>query len=82
MLAEPALSTVLFRSVNKQAADFDELNKALRLEALTRGVAVLGETIVDGKTALKFTILNPCLQLSDFKSLLHKIEQLATELAK
>ncbi|OEE76606.1 pyridoxal phosphate-dependent class III aminotransferase [Vibrio ordalii] len=82
LLAEPALSTVLFRSVDKQAVDFDELNKALRLEALTRGVAVLGETIVDGKTALKFTILNPCLQLSDFKALLNKIEVLASELAK
>ncbi|WP_229598900.1 pyridoxal phosphate-dependent decarboxylase family protein, partial [Vibrio cholerae] len=81
LLAEPSLSTVLFRAVNEQAADLDELNKAVRLQALVRGVAVLGETIVDGKTALKFTILNPCLTMSDFDSLLAKIEALAAELA-
>ncbi len=81
LLAEPSLSTVLFRAVNEQAADLDELNKAVRLQALVRGVAVLGETIVDGKTALKFTILNPCLTMSDFDSLLVKIEALAAELA-
>ncbi|KHD26868.1 aminotransferase class III [Vibrio caribbeanicus] len=80
LLAEPALSTVLFRATNV-CADLDELNKALRLEALTRGIAVLGETIVDGKTALKFTILNPCLTTADFESLLLKINTLAAELA-
>ena len=84
LLAEPALSTVLFRATNVRtnnaSADLDELNKALRLEALTRGIAVLGETIVDGKTALKFTILNPCLTTADFESLLLKINTLAVEL--
>ncbi|WP_038174602.1 pyridoxal phosphate-dependent class III aminotransferase [Vibrio pacinii] len=81
LLAEPALSTVLFRAVHGNT-DLDELNKTLRLEALTRGVAVLGETVVDGKSALKFTILNPCLKISDFESLLNKINTLAVELAK
>ncbi|HCE2205537.1 TPA: pyridoxal phosphate-dependent class III aminotransferase [Vibrio parahaemolyticus] len=79
LLAEPSLSTVLFRATH-ETADLDELNKALRLEALTRGIAVLGETIVDGKTALKFTILNPCLTTADFESLLSKINMLAVEL--
>ncbi len=88
LLAEPSLSTVLFRSKpnNKQSVngelDLDKLNQTLRLEALTRGVAVLGETVVDGKSALKFTILNPCLKTSDFKSLINKIQTLATELAE
>jgi diaminobutyrate-2-oxoglutarate transaminase len=81
LMAEPSLSTVLFRVANAQVADLDELNKVVRLEALTRGVAVLGETIVDGKTALKFTILNPCLTMADFESLLIKINKLAAELA-
>ena len=84
LLAEPSLSTVLFRS--KPSADgeldLDKLNQTLRLEALTRGVAVLGETVVDGKSALKFTILNPCLKTSDFQSLINKIQTLATELAE
>ncbi|MGP1390928.1 MAG: pyridoxal phosphate-dependent class III aminotransferase [Vibrio diabolicus] len=79
LLAEPSLSTVLFRATH-ESADLDELNKTLRLEALTRGIAILGETIVDGKTALKFTILNPCLTTADFESLLSKINTLAAEL--
>ncbi|RJX65794.1 hypothetical protein DZ860_21390 [Vibrio sinensis] len=99
LLAEPALSTILFRvkrrelyrndlshlyldsgSLNRNQINDDGLNKAVRLEALTRGIAVLGETKVGDQTALKFTILNPCLELADFESLLSKIDQLAVEL--
>ena len=88
LLAEPSLSTVLFRFVpsngqsESNVIDLDKLNQTLRLEALTRGVSVLGETVVDGKSALKFTILNPCLTTSDFKSLINKIQTLAIELAE
>ncbi|MGR5307077.1 pyridoxal phosphate-dependent class III aminotransferase [Vibrio mediterranei] len=81
LLAQPSLSTVLLRVVNHDVNDLNELNKAIRLQALTRGVAVLGETVVNGQSALKFTILNPCLTLSDFESLLNNIDQLALELA-
>jgi diaminobutyrate-2-oxoglutarate transaminase len=80
LLAQPSLSTVLFRVVNKAEKDLDKLNQTVRMEALTRGIAVLGETIVKGNTALKFTILNPCLEMSDFDNLLTKIEDLATGL--
>ncbi|NOI82802.1 aminotransferase class III-fold pyridoxal phosphate-dependent enzyme [Vibrio tubiashii] len=82
LIAQPSLSTVLFRVCDSQTNDLDELNKALRLQALTRGIAVLGETVVNDKSALKFTILNPCLKISDFESLLNKIKILASELAK
>jgi diaminobutyrate-2-oxoglutarate transaminase len=80
LLAKPSLSTVLFRATNTEAADLEQLNKTIRIEALTRGVAVLGETVVNGHSALKFTILNPCLKLSDFETLLNNIHQLALEL--
>lgn len=80
LLAEPSLSTVLFRAVNSDADDLEQLNKTIRIEALTRGIAVLGETVVNGHTAMKFTILNPCLKLSDFETLLNNIHQLALEL--
>lgn len=81
-MAKPSLSTVLFRVVDDSAIDseVDDLNRTLRLEALLRGIAVLGETVVGGKTALKFTILNPCLTLADFERLLEKINTLAVEL--
>ncbi|WP_114767134.1 pyridoxal phosphate-dependent class III aminotransferase [Vibrio rhodolitus] len=82
LLAEPSLTTVLFRTVNPHVTDLDSLNQSLRLEALTRGIAVLGETVVAGKSALKFTILNPCLKISDFESLLNEVKSLAAELVK
>jgi diaminobutyrate-2-oxoglutarate transaminase len=82
LLIEPSLSTVLFRYAVGETNQLDAINQKLRIEALTRGVAVLGETIVDGKTALKFTLLNPCLKRSDFEALLTKIAVLATDLAK
>ncbi|ROV58062.1 aminotransferase class III-fold pyridoxal phosphate-dependent enzyme [Vibrio ponticus] len=82
LLAEPSLTTVLFRAVNPHVTDLDSLNQSLRLEALTRGIAVLGETVVAGKSALKFTILNPCLKISDFESLLNEVKSLAAELVK
>jgi diaminobutyrate-2-oxoglutarate transaminase len=64
----------------KPDTDIDALNKKLRIEALVKGVAVLGETVVDGKVALKFTILNPCLTMADFELLLNNINQLALTL--
>ncbi|MFV0574697.1 MAG: pyridoxal phosphate-dependent class III aminotransferase [Vibrio sp.] len=79
LLAPPALSTVLMRYSNANLSEeaLNDLNRKIRIEALVRGVAVLGETTVDGKAALKFTILNPCLTLADFESLLAEINELA-----
>ncbi len=82
LLEIPSLTTILFRVKNKNIKELNGFNKKLRVEALIRGIAVLGETVVDEKTALKFTILNPCLKISDFESLLEKIENLIIELEK
>lgn len=82
LLARPALSTVLFRSTLGDEANLDKLNQKVRIEALVRGIAVLGETVIAGKSALKFTILNPTLSLKDFEKLLNDINQLAVELVK
>ncbi|WP_036826954.1 pyridoxal phosphate-dependent decarboxylase family protein, partial [Photobacterium sanctipauli] len=80
LLADPALSTVLFRFVgSNEESKLDGINKQLRIDALTQGKAVLGETVVDGKVALKFTILNPCLTMSDFESLLTEINLVAAQ---
>lgn len=80
LLATPSLSTVLFRLNHQGVENLDALNQKVRIEALTRGVAVLGETTIEGQSALKFTILNPCLSMSDFDNLLNQINQLAREL--
>ncbi len=80
LLAKPNLSTVLFRATHTQGLDLDKLNQKLRIEALVQGVAVLGETVVAGQSALKLTILNPCLTLSDFEKLFNDIDALAQRL--
>ena len=78
----PLLSTVLFRlSPNLQGeltdSEFNQLHQTLRLQLLTSGEAVIAETKVDGQLVLKFTLLNPCLSMNDFESLLAKIEDKA-----
>ena len=89
LLAQPQLSTVLFR-YNPLCTGDDELsieqeqhicmiNQRLRLDLLTAGQAVLGETKINGYTCLKLTILNPCLQLNDFEGLFSKITDFAEQ---
>lgn len=83
----PLLSTVLFRltpSLQGELTDaeFNQLHQQLRLQLLTSGDAVIAETKVDGQLALKFTLLNPCLTISDFDSLLTKIQSTALALLK
>ncbi|WP_150137810.1 pyridoxal phosphate-dependent class III aminotransferase [Candidatus Enterovibrio escicola] len=83
LLVAPCLSTVLFRYVGvENGYDLDYLNRQIRLDALVKGRAVVGETTVDGKVALKFTLLNPCLRLSDFDQLLNELESLADDAVK
>ena len=70
----PQLSTVLFRYTGTlAAADIDDFNRKLRLDLLTSGQAVLGETVINDQVYLKLTLLNPCLKLNDLKSLFAKI---------
>ena len=85
LLAQPQLSTVLFRYNDDVTIEHEDevsvINQRLRLDLLTAGQAVLGETKINGYTCLKLTILNPCLQLSDFESLFTKIADFAAEQA-
>ena len=87
LCCEPLLSTVLFRLSEKYKGtstldEFNQLHQRLRLQLLTSGKAVIAETKVDGKLYLKFTLLNPCLTLTDFDSLFKKIESNAQSLIK
>jgi len=79
LLAQPQLSTVLFRFNHAENADLSMINQRLRLDLLTAGVAVLGETKINGGTCLKLTILNPCLQLADFEKLFSDITGFAAK---
>lgn len=87
LCCDPQLSTLLFRLSDiyqgaLSATEFNQLHQKLRLQLLACGDAVIAETKVDGKLYLKFTLLNPCLTLSDFDSLFQKIESHAALLTK
>lgn len=81
LLAPPRLSTLLFRYVGPAAGgDMDAFNRRLRAHLLTSGQAVLGETTIAGRAALKLTLLNPCLRMEDFDRLLSVITDAAERL--
>ncbi|WP_269844856.1 pyridoxal-dependent decarboxylase [Trinickia soli] len=78
LLAPPRLSTILFRYVvGDSRVSIDEFNRGLRSALLQKGVAVLGETVVNEQVALKLTILNPCLREAEFDELLQLISHFA-----
>ena len=64
---KPEISSVVFR-VNGS----DDLNKKIRRNLLEKGI-VIGQTVKDGKTMLKFTLLNPRLKREKIDSLISQI---------
>ena len=81
LLAPPQLSTVLFRFVGAGAwKDLDGFNRRLRTWLLKNGGAVLGETTVQGRVALKLTLLNPCVRTEDFDRLMTVITEAAVHI--
>lgn len=71
---EPEISSVVFRVDGS-----DDLNKRIRRSLLTDGI-VIGQTSKDGKTMLKFTLLNPRLEHETLDELISKIKTKALEL--
>ena len=66
---KPELSSVVFA-----LTDGDEVNKRVRRRLLENGT-VIGQTVMNGKVMLKFTLLNPNLDFSDFPALIEKIKE-------
>ena len=50
------------------------MNKRVRRRLLENGT-VIGQTVMNGKVMLKFTLLNPNLGFSDFPALIEKIKE-------
>jgi L-2,4-diaminobutyrate decarboxylase len=67
LLHEPEMTCVVFRL---RGAD----NDAIRHAMFNAGEAVLGHTVVAGRSALKFTLLNPTVTLADYAALLDCIK--------
>ncbi|MEQ9363000.1 MAG: pyridoxal-dependent decarboxylase, partial [Leptospirales bacterium] len=68
LVVEPELTTVLFRL---KAADAE--NSAVRDRLLATGDAVIGETRLDGRVALKLTLMNPAATEADLEDLLDRV---------
>ena len=66
---EPELSSVVFTLKGG-----DERNKAVRRKLLSEGT-VIGQTVFQGRTMLKFTLLNPALTHEHIDDLIERIRQ-------
>lgn len=89
LIAEPSLSTVVFRYVPDGCPDgaeqgewSDELNTAIRARLLSRGWAVLARTTVNGRRCLKLTLLNPRTEVKHTAIILRKVVETGEELAR
>ena len=72
---EPELSSVVFA-----LAGGDEVNKRVRRALLAEGT-VIGQTVMDGRVMLKFTLLNPNLGPEMIDSIITRIKQLGSDLS-
>ncbi|MCQ2412988.1 MAG: pyridoxal-dependent decarboxylase [Sphaerochaetaceae bacterium] len=66
---KPELSSVVFA-----LKDGDEVNKKVRRKLLNNGI-VIGQTVMNGRVMLKFTLLNPNLEHKEFEQLIRVIKQ-------
>lgn len=78
------INAVVFRYLPKDISDpveTDALNIAIKSGLLLSGKAVIGQTVVNDRAFLKFTLLNPVTTIDDVTGLLRKIKQLGKKLA-
>ena len=85
VVTEPEISSVVFRYTGgkdciatQTATCLDEINKKVRRALIHEHGIVIGQTISDGKTCLKFTLLNPLItheKLDELKTLIKELAQ-------
>jgi L-2,4-diaminobutyrate decarboxylase len=71
---QPEISSVVFRLQTSC-----EVNKKVRRKLIHSQGVVIGQTVYEGKTYLKFTLLNPTVTHEKLDALLSLIEQLGNE---
>lgn len=82
LLAEPSTVTVVFRWTGTDpldAAQLDAINTALQRSLFERGDAIIGRTTYAGRTALKFTFVNPTITPRDVETLLTLVREAASQ---
>lgn len=75
VVTEPELSSVVFRLVDSSLSDEanDEINKKVRRALIHEKGVVIGQTVVNGRVHLKFTLLNALMTHEKLDSLLDTI---------
>ncbi len=72
---EPELSSVVFALKSG-----DEVNKKVRRILMSEGI-VIGQTVMDGRVMLKFTLLNPNLEHQQIDSIISRIKEIGSQLS-
>ena len=80
--SEPTLSTVLmrYRPAGTTAVQADSLNPRIRHALLDRGDVMVAGTVLEGRSWLKFTLLNPETSLEHLRGILETIAAMGDRL--
>ena len=71
-IVEPEISSVVFR-----LSDTDDVNKLVRRKLIHQDGIVIGQTVFENKTYLKFTLLNPLVTHEKLDELIEEIKRLS-----
>jgi L-2,4-diaminobutyrate decarboxylase len=81
---EPEINTVIFRynpqGMKVKDLDLNHLNRTIQQTLLYKGKGVIAKTVINDRTFLKLTLLNPRTKPEDIHSLLLEIEEIGAEL--
>lgn len=82
VVVAPMLSTLVFRYrpdiLPESVAD--DVNPRIRTELFRRGSAIVAGTKVDGRSWLKFTLLNPATTADDLRAILDLVREIGRDL--
>ena len=82
VVVAPMLSTLVFRYrpdiLPESVAD--DVNPRIRTELFRRGSAIVAGTKVDGRSWLKFTLLNPATTVDDLGAILDLVREIGRDL--
>lgn len=79
---QPMLNAVVFRYLPQEGSNqhADTINSRIKTQMLLSGEAIIGQTRIDSRAFLKFTLLNPMTSINDVVSLLDDIRALGITL--